>query len=223
MGRLTRLFYPPRRSSLVGPGQVPRPVVGLDIDGTLGVYHGHFLAFAGEWLGREMPPTHLYQGGPLCAFMGVSKSTYRRVKLAYRQGGLKRSMPAYPGASELTRALRARGAEVVLCTTRPYLSLSNIEPDTVEWARRNRVQYDGFIFGEHKYRDLVRMAGTGRVVGVVDDLLEMYDQAKELGINPLLRLQPYNVEADAIHVAGLDDARSILSSRLTRYEEAHRG
>lgn len=214
--------YPPRRSEYVGPGQIPRPVVGLDIDGTMAAYHGHFLNFAGEWLGREMPPTYDYLGGSLAAFMGVSKSTYRRIKLAFRQSGLKRSMPAYPGARELTVALRQRGALVAICTTRPYLHLSNIEPDSKEWAKRNGVQYDAFIFGEHKYRDLLHSVGPGRVVGVLDDLPEMYDQASRLGLSPLLRHQPYNANHRGDRVVDLPFAEGVLLERVDAYEEKYR-
>lgn len=210
--------YAPRRSQYVGPGQVPRPVVGLDIDGSLGAYHGHFLVFAEAWLGREMPSTLDYQGGSLAAFMGVSKATYRRIKLAYRQGGLKRSMPAYPGASELTKELRRRGAEVIICTTRPYLALSNIEPDTREWTRRNGIQHDGILFGEHKYRDLLRAIGAGRILGVLDDLPEMYDQAAGLGLSPVLREQPYNRSHEGDRVLGLDTARRLFLDRIDKYE-----
>lgn len=220
MGGMKRPPYPPRRSRFPGPGQIDRPVVGLDIDGTLAPYHGHFLVFAEGWLGREMPPTYEYTGGSLAAFMGVSKATYRRIKLAYRQGGLKRSMPAYPGASELTRALRQRGAEVVICTTRPYLALSNIEPDTREWARRHGIQYDAFIFGENKYRDLRSLMGTGRIVGVLDDLPEMYDQAAALDLSPILKNQPYNQHHSGDRVLGLYEAADVLLDRVRKYEEA---
>lgn len=217
---MTRPSYPPRRSPHVGPGQVPRPVVALDIDGTLAAYHGHFLWFAGEYLGREMPPTYDCPGGGLAAFMGVSKTTYRRIKLAYRQSGLKRAMPAYPGASELTKVLRARGADVWICTTRPYLALSNIEPDSKEWAKRNGVQYDAFIFGENKYRDLVSLVGSDRIVAVLDDLPEMHDQAARLGLPAILRTQPYNRDVPyAWRADNLDIARSLIMGRIQLYEE----
>jgi hypothetical protein len=82
-------------------------VVGLDIDGTIGDYHGHFLTFAAAWLGKAMPaPADINPGLPLHRHMRVSKERYRQVKLAYRQGGLKRSMPVYPGARELTVHVR---------------------------------------------------------------------------------------------------------------------
>lgn len=215
---MSRPAYPPRRSQWVGPGQVPRPVVALDIDGTIGVYHGHFLNFAEGWLGREMPDTREYRGGSLASFMGVSKTTYRRIKLAYRQGGMKRSMPAYPGAPELARALRRQGAEVWICTTRPYLHLSNIDPDTREFLRRNRIQYDGVLYGEHKYRDLCRLVLKSRIAGVLDDLPEMYRQAMDLGLPAVLRTQPYNEHVDpAVRVRSLYEAERLLLAFVDNY------
>lgn len=170
-----------------------KPVVALDIDGTLGDYHTWFLRFAQDWYGRPMPnPRDINPGMPLHKFMGTSKSTYRACKLAYRQGGLERSMPAYAGAHLLTRTLRQAGVELWLCTTRPYLKMDTQSPNTVHWLRRNQIQYDYMISGPHKYRDLVKSVGAQRIVCVMDDLPEMYDQARELDLKALLRDQPYN-------------------------------
>lgn len=169
------------------------PIVALDIDGTLGDYHTHFLKFASDWCGKPMPPAgDINPGLPLYKHMHVTKDTYRQCKLAFRQGGLKRSMPVYPGARELTRAIRKAGAEVWICTTRPYLRLDNIDPDTRHWLRRNRIQFDAVLYGDKKYRDLARNVGADRVVAVLDDLPEMYDQAAALKLKPWLRDQPYN-------------------------------
>lgn len=171
-----------------------RPVVALDVDGTLGDYHGHFITFAEQWTGRTMPsPDHINPGMPLHRHLGMSKRTYRECKLAYRQGGLKRSMPVYPGARDLTVALRRVGAEVWICTTRPYLRLDNIDPDTRHWLRRNGIQFDGVLYGEHKYRDLVKRVPRDNIVAVVDDLDDMLEQAFQLGIQQLyIKDQPYN-------------------------------
>lgn len=171
------------------------PVVALDIDNTLGDYHSHFLDFAEKWFGREMPdPRTINPGWPLYRFMGVSKARYREAKLAYRQGGWKRWMPAYPGAAELTRDIQAAGGEVWICTTRPYLRLDNIDPDTREWLKRNRMRYNAVLFGDHKYRELKRQAGD-RVVAVVDDLPEMLKAAMQNGFDNLyMRAQPYNTD-----------------------------
>lgn len=184
-----------------GPGA---PVVALDIDGTLGAYHAHFTRFAEAWTGKPMPSASEPTGAvPFHKHLGISKSTYRKIKLAYRQGGLKRSMPVYPGVGLLTRYIRSKGCQVWIATTRPYLSLDNIEPDTKHWLRdRAHAQYDNVLFGEHKYRDLVKAIGRERVVMVVDDLPAMINQACDLGLRAYIRSQPYNVEFDRIDLAG---------------------
>jgi hypothetical protein len=173
--------------------QSNKPVVALDIDGTLGDYHAHFIRFAQAWTGVDLPsPADINPALPLHKFLGLSKSVYRECKLAYRQGGQKRSMPVYPYASELTKHIRKRRAEVWICTTRPYLRLDNIDPDTRHWLARNNIQYDGVLYGDNKYRDLVRIIPKERILFVVDDLPEMIQQAKDLGLMTILRGQPYN-------------------------------
>ena len=186
-----------------------KPVVAIDIDGTLGDYHAHFLWFAERWLGRPMPSaTDVNPGMRLSKFMGVPHHVYRECKLAYRQGGLKRFMPAYPFASDLTHKVRAEGAQLWICTTRPYLRLDNIDPDTREWLRRNEIEYDAVVWegldGETKYQDLVGQVGLSRIVAVADDLPEQTADAERLGIsNIYVRDQPYNrepyVRGDRIH------------------------
>jgi hypothetical protein len=171
-----------------------KPVIALDIDGTIAEYHAWFLRFAEMYLGRPMPdPEDNNPGLPLWKFMGVSKTTYRRAKLAYRQGGLKRGMPCLPDIAPAVRSWRRAGAEVWICTTRPYLRLDNIDPDTREWLRRNHIQHDAVLFGHNKYRELRRLVGAERVVAVIDDLPELLEQARACGLGRLLlRDQVYN-------------------------------
>lgn len=177
-----------------------KPVVAVDIDGTLGDYHAHFLWFATLWFGRPFPdPTEVNPGMRLSTFMGIPHHEYRECKLAYRQGGLKRFMPAYPFARELSRNVRSAGAQFWICTTRPYLRLDNIDPDTREWLRRNEIEYDAVIWegleGETKYHDLVCQVGLNRIVAVADDLPEQTADAERQGIQSIyLRDQPYNRE-----------------------------
>lgn len=174
------------------------PVIALDIDGTSGDYHRHFIKFAEAWLGKDLPSANQYTGGvPFHKFLGISRSTYNTIKLAYRQGGMKRSMPPYPGIGEFTRIVRKRGVQVWICTTRPYLRLDNIDPDTRHWImKRAGMQYDGILYGTHKYRDLAKAVGVERVVMVYDDLPKMLTQATSLGMPACLRAQPYNLGED---------------------------
>lgn len=191
-----------------------KPVIAMDIDGTMAGYHEWFLKFAELYLGKPMPGSEeINPGLPLYRHMGVGKATYREVKLAYRQGGMKRSMPLLPGSAELVRAIRAPyrarvsmdrglsyvtglGCELWVCTTRPYLRLDNIDPDTREWLRRNGIKYDALLFdsvgGDNKYQELWRQAGE-RVVAAVEDLPTQAERALRAGVPyVLLRDQPYN-------------------------------
>jgi hypothetical protein len=188
----------PRMATERTPGTVLRPVVALDIDGTLGNWHDDFLQFAWKWLYgvKKMAPEHwyMYDGTSLNVHMGVTKEQYRAVKLAYRQSGLKRDMHMFHGADELVRRVRNAGAEVWVCTTRPYLRLDNIDPDTREWLERNNLRVDGVIFGEHKYVDLCGLVDRERIVGVLDDLPEMVQQAQTQGLPAMLIQRHHNQE-----------------------------
>jgi hypothetical protein len=195
----------PRRVLAATPGTVLRPVVGLDIDGTLAFWHEHFLWFASEYTGKRMPEKYL-GALPLYREMGISKETYRQIKLAYRQSGLKRAMCAVPGAADLVAAVRAAGAEVWVCTTRPYLRLDNIDPDTRAWLRRNRITYDGVLFGERKYHDLATLVGSGRVISIIDDLPEQVGNARDAGLRARLIQRVYN-EPSWERCEGLADLR----------------
>lgn len=198
-----------------------KPVVALDIDGTLGDWHAHFLWFAEQWLGKPMPSaTELNPGLRLSQFMGVPHREYQECKLAFRQGGIKRFMPAYPYAAELTYNIRAAGAELWICTTRPYLRLDNIDPDTREWLQRNQIQYDAVIFEgleeDDKYAELVRQVDRARIVAAVDDLPAQVHRALMSGIiKAYVRDQPYNRE-DPL---GNPVLRAISVTRVTNLAE----
>jgi hypothetical protein len=202
-----------------------KPVVALDIDGTLGDYHGHFTRFAADWTGKLMPsPDAINPGQPLYKHLGISRATYRECKLAYRRGGLKRSMPAYDGAADLVRYLR-RDAEVWITTTRPYLRYDGIDPDTRHWLRRNGIyKYDGLIFKDSKLRGLRDAVGEGRVIMVVDDLPEQMAEAARVfpQAKRVIRDQPYNQHyeplGDGHRVWKLQDIKYHFRDAIFRYE-----
>lgn len=205
-----------------------RPVIGLDIDGTSGDYHGHFTSFAEAWTGKPMPPAPQFTGGvPFHKHLGISRDTYNKIKLAYRQGGLKRSMPTFKGIGTFSQEVRKRGVGIWICTTRPYLSLSNIDPDTRHWLKRAGIQYDGVIYGTYKYNDLIKQVGRGRVLMVYDDLPAQIERATALGLPAAIRTQPYNTywdEASSGSVVRVDSVLDMLilfRDELTKWEANH--
>ena len=189
----------PRGTMSAAPGYVLRPVYAVDVDGTLAVWHNEFLRFSLRWLGvdrvsktRGDHTWYDFRGGSLAQHMGVTKAVFREIKLAFRQSGLKRDMLLYQDAAQFTKYVRAMGAELWICSTRPYLRLDNIDPDTREWLRRSRIAYDGVLYGDRKYADLRRLVGKGRVVGVLDDLPEQIEHALALGLPGRLICRPHN-------------------------------
>lgn len=201
-----------------------KPVVGIDLDGTLGDYHRHFLMCAEMFLQREMPkPEDINPLMPLHKFIGVDKRKYREIKMAYRQGRWKRSMPVFEGAREITVELRKAGALVVICTTRPFNQLGEVDVDTRWWLRHNGIQHDMLIWGPHKYRDLLRMYGRNRIVAVVDDELEQMERCLRLQLPFYLRDQPYNQTKDRHYpqTPKMQGASLRVDDLIDAYERIH--
>ena len=214
-----------------------KPVVALDLDGTLGDYHANFINFCRLYFGQSfVEPTVDNPGLPLWQFLDLSKRDYRDAKLAYRQGGWKRWMPAYPMASQLTSEIRLAGAEVWLCTTRPYLRLDNVDPDTREWLRRNKIQYDALLFDPAheedgtKYDELKRQAGE-RVCAILDDLPEMIEAADRAfhytQVRPIIRDQPYNRHMAPLQgiqrARDLTEAWHLIKADIAVWKDLHHG
>jgi hypothetical protein len=204
-----------------------RPVVALDIDGTLGDYHGHFTRFACDYL-QEPYPFAIYDGSEphrvwAMRMFNIDVRTFRDIKLAYRQGAQKRSMPVYPGAAELVEGLHHAGAEVWLTTTRPYLRLDNIDPDTRFWLARNDIEmYDGLLYHEDKYDWLVENIDPRRVVAILDDLPEQYDAAQDAfgAAIPIQRRTQYNRGAlRGTQVGTLETALTMIAGRIQTWRQ----
>lgn len=212
-----------------------KPVVALDIDGTLGDYHGHFLKFALSYLGNDWfqesgelrigEPS--YDGsvnfGDWCECeLKIDRPLYRDIKLAYRVGAQKRLMPVFEGAADLARRARQAGAELWLTTSRPYMRLDNIDPDTRAWLERNNIEFDYLLYGDDKYSELRKRVQPERVVAVLDDLVEMCVQAEsEFGAHvPIRRVTRWNVGARySGWEATLFDAADEIVNRIEGWKE----
>lgn len=201
--------------------QPVRPIVSVDIDGTLGDYHGHFIKFAEQYLGMRVPFS--YGGGSeFSEFLGLEKHVYREVKLAYRQGGQKRSMNPYRGAPQFMRDLREDGFEVWIATTRPWQRLDNIDPDTRFWLDRHEIPYDGMVYGDDKYAQLFDRVEQDRAVLVIDDLLEMCQAASAMGLYVMQPMRMHNInERWPNTFAEFSDALKVAHTLKHRWEVKH--
>lgn len=212
--------------------KVVRPVVAIDIDGTLGDYHGHFLRFASRYLGLDddyLDTVTRYHGEQpfkawFCAIAGVDERTWYDIKLAYRQGAQKRSMPVYPYAAQLAQDVAHLGAEVWLTTTRPYLRLDNIDPDTRFWLDIHSIEYDHMLFDPNKYELLAERIDPGRLVAILEDEPEQWLRARAVWGDtiPIFRVNNYNGGAIAglpagFSVRSLREASVSINARINRW------
>lgn len=203
-----------------------KPVVAIDIDGTLADYHTHFIAFLEKYLGFKV--MRQYQGGEpfkewVMEFYRISERTWHDIKLAYRQGAQKRSAPAYPYARWMTERV-FQEAELWLTTTRPYLRLDNVDPDTRFWLDNNDICFDHLLYDKDKYGVLAERVDPERVAAVLDDLPYQYDRAEQLfGARvPILAKTAWNTRDQRINqVSGLEYAEKEIISRLQEWREAH--
>jgi phosphoglycolate phosphatase-like HAD superfamily hydrolase len=207
-----------------------KPVVAIDIDGTLGDFHSYFLAFSQAYIGQRF--VFDYDGSESfrdwwCEATGCSEEDWRDVKLAYRQGGMKRSMPIYDDAAKLCHTVQWAGAELWLTTTRPYLRLDNIDPDTRAWLSRYGIRYDGLLYDEWKYARLAKLIDHDRVVAVLDDLPEMMRHAADhFGTTaPIWRRTQWNVGGQLVNTIArtndLSSATAMILNRLQTWKERH--
>lgn len=173
------------------------PVVAIDLDGSLGRYHDHFvwfletIYFPGYRIGPLLWET---QKGEFSKALGMDKAIYRDAKLAYRQGGLKRCMPTFADdhIPLSFRTIRELGVQIWITTNRPWMRLDNIDKDTKFWIDQNCGEVDGVIFSQEKYDDLIDNVGKDRILGVLDDLPENIIAARERNLNTAIRTGDHN-------------------------------
>jgi len=156
-----------------------KPIAAIDIDGVLGNYHEQFTEFAELYTARSMPRG--YTGNnEFSDYLGLDKTLYRQIKLAYRQGGTKRWMPMYAGADRFMQHLRNLDVEIWIASTRPWDRLDNIDPDTRFWLTTLEMPFDFMVYGDDKYDQLAEQINPDRVVAVVEDIERYCYKAQSL-------------------------------------------
>jgi hypothetical protein len=53
-----------------------------------------------------------------------------------------------------------------------------VDPDTRFWLERHQIKYNHLLYDDHKYLRLAELVDSERVMGVVEDLSDMMDEAE---------------------------------------------
>lgn len=209
--------------------EVIRPVVAIDIDGTLADYHHSLANFAWAYFDRRPMGAEWRGDGEFEDYLGLTKAEYREAKMAYRQGGMKRIQPIMLDAQYLMQTLRQSGAEIWITTTRPWKRLDNIDPDTQHWLAKHDIPYEHLLYDDDKYGVLAERVGRERVAFVLEDLPDMYCRARDLfGLRAVMIAREHNrwwrqewgaraVVSPSLHHAGITALRC-LDTWQARYD-----
>lgn len=204
-----------------------KPIVALDIDGTLGEYHNHLLLFMRRYFNRDLQGGWTGSPEDWEEYLGLTREEYREAKLAFRQGGMKRTMPLIPGAAQLVGEVHARGAELWITTTRPWMRLDSVDPDTRHWLERQGLKYDHLLYDEHKYAKLAEIVDPDRVVFILDDLAEMVEEALNYFqfTTPYLLRRTHNLADQRVParriVQNLKDAQDKMIYNINEWSKKH--
>lgn len=207
------------------------PVVLIDIDGTIANYHDSLSQFClrywNVWVPRPIEElVCTWNGeGNFEDYLGLTRAQYQEAKLAFRQGGHKRWMPVYYEAFDFIDKLERMGVNIWFTTTRPWQRLDNVDPDTREWLQRHGFRYEGLLYDEFKYSKILDIVDRDRILGVIDDLPEMYDHAIEEGLAAFQVARTHNSgPSQRRQVRGtLGHAVQWVHNRLTEWEKQHEG
>jgi len=136
-------------------------VVVFDIDGVINTYPDCFIDYIHK--------------------LGCAQTTIEQVKLqnekfyadakqSYRLSGYKRNLPVIEDTVKTINTLKKQGRTIVLYTVRPVLKYKRIFSDTLEWLKKNKINFDMIFWSDYNKRDIYKLGLS--IDFIVEDTLE---------------------------------------------------
>lgn len=126
-----------------------KKVCAIDLDGVVVQYPEFFVEFINK-------KTNANHQNLFDARKNLSNDEYLEMKDAYRQSGVKQTIPLRDGAKEFVEFLKSKDYSVVIITKRPYKKYFRIFADTKANLDSNKIPYDGVIFDSEKHKTIVK-------------------------------------------------------------------
>lgn len=100
---------------------------------------------------------------------GLTIAEQEGIKKDFRRRGGFRDLPAVKGAQDGLAELRRMGYQVAFITARPYRQHKRLYADTVEWLKKNRIEYELLLFRRDKAEALVDYIFPAQPICFVED------------------------------------------------------
>lgn len=126
-------------------------ICAIDIDGCLNYYPDPWVEFLNKKLCTKYKNLNETK-------RDIPYQLYKDLKYEYRESGVKATLKSRAGASELTKKLKELGYTIMILTARPFDEHKTLFKQTVDFLNLRKIQYDGIIFGEKKYVEVLMRA-----------------------------------------------------------------
>ena len=122
--------------------------IAIDIDGVLNDYPRCWVKYANSVLDTNFEDLFELKSN-------VPYRRYNDVKSQYRKSGHEETLPIKENAEILLDMLKDRDYFIIIMTARPINKYNESLVQTVNWLRKNKLQYDFLYFSDRKHLDII--------------------------------------------------------------------
>lgn len=177
-------------------------VCAFDIDGVLNYYPKTWVDYLNRVLNANFKDLNE-------AKRAIPYKTYKDLKWAYRESGEKAHLEVRAGAKEVLDRLHNMGYQILILTSRPFKEHKTLFKQTVDWLNAAGLHYDGIIFGEEKYVEVLTQAPGLRFL--VDDHHYYCQSVSRWGYHTFLVNTTYNQGAVLPNVHRITELEEIFN------------
>lgn len=102
----------------------------------------------------------------------------------YRGGGF-RELPAIPGAREALKKMRDAGYGIAIITARPQWQYKRLYADTIEWLKKNGIEYDLILFNKDKAEAIYEHVHPAQPLFFIEDRAKHCLELANIGVRVL--------------------------------------
>jgi hypothetical protein len=107
----------------------------------------------------------------------------------YSEGGFLH-LPVFTDAAKVLKWCKTQGILVCILTARPRRRFKNVEVDTIQWCKKNDIEYDLLLFSRDKAEAICQHVMPAKVLAFVEDRPKHALEVAGLGVKVLRMVGP---------------------------------